>query len=155
MIEELWAVHVRSYLGYVVSVPPFHTERPLRLVVAGLLRKEGRILIAQRRADDSHALKWEFPGGKVERGEHPKQALRRELHEELAIDAEIGAEIERYAFAYAGRTPITLAFFWVDAWRGEPVNKVFEKIEWASPVDLPSYDFLEGDREFVARIAAT
>ncbi len=125
----------------------------MRLVVAALLRKDGRILIAQRRADDSHALKWEFPGGKVERGEHPKQALRRELQEELAIDAEIGEEIERYAFSYEGRTPITLAFFWVDQWTGEPANQVFQTIAWAAPADLPSYDFLEGDRDFVAKIA--
>ena len=123
------------------------------LVVAGLLRKDGRILIAQRRGGDSHSLKWEFPGGKVEKGESPGQALRRELEEELGIDAEIGIEVERYRFAYAGRTSITLAFFWIDQWAGEPVNRVFEQIAWAAPRDLPSYDFLEGDRDFVARLA--
>lgn len=140
---------------YAASVSPF--EPPvgdrLRLVVAGLLRKGDRILIAQRRHNDSHALKWEFPGGKVEKGESPEQALRRELNEELSIDAEIGAEVERYPFVYAGRTAITLAFFWVDHWTGEPVNRVFEQIAWAAPGDLPRYDFLEGDLAFVGRLA--
>ncbi len=125
----------------------------MRLVVAALMRKDGQILIAQRRRNDSHPLKWEFPGGKVEKDETPGEALRRELHEELGIEAEIGLEIERYPFSYAGRTPITLAFFWVDSWIGEPVNRVFEQIAWSAPSKLPSYDFLEGDRDFVRRIA--
>ncbi|MEO8028740.1 MAG: NUDIX domain-containing protein [Bryobacteraceae bacterium] len=145
-------MHVRVYKTNVARFTR-GPEIRLKLVVAALLRKDGQILIAQRRSDDSHALKWEFPGGKVEAGESAEEALRRELEEELGIDATVGAEVERYPFAYAGKMPITLAFFWVDQWTGEPVNRVFEQIAWAAPVDLPSFDFLEGDRDFVARLA--
>ena len=53
-------------------------------VVAGILERDGRILICQRKADQAHPLKWEFPGGKVEAGEEPEAALQRELNEELA-----------------------------------------------------------------------
>ena len=55
------------------------------IVVAGVLQQDGKLLIGQRMAKDRHGLKWEFPGGKVEIGETPKQALRRELQEELGI----------------------------------------------------------------------
>lgn len=122
-------------------------------VVAGLLRRDGRILIAQRRAQDRHPLKWEFPGGKVEPDETEQQALRRELNEELAIDAQIGEEADRYTFAYPGKEAIELAFFWVDVWHGEPVNHVFEQLAWAEPRELPVFDFLEGDRDLVIRLS--
>ena len=67
--------------------------RPSRRVVAGIIERDGEILICQRRRDDSHALKWEFPGGKVERGESPEEALERELREELDIQAKIGPQL--------------------------------------------------------------
>jgi 8-oxo-dGTP diphosphatase len=126
----------------------------MRVVVAGLLRRDGLVLITQRKTGSSHALKWEFPGGKVEPGETPRQALRRELREELDIGAEIGGEVERYSFGYPGKRPIQLIFFWIDRWQGEPVNRVFENIQWVRPPELASYDFLEGDRDFVLRVAA-
>ena len=72
------------------------TTKPALMVVAAVIESEGRILIGQRRAQDRHALKWEFPGGKVEPFESPRDALRRELQEELGVDAEIGPEIIRY-----------------------------------------------------------
>ena len=100
-----------------------------------------------------HPLKWEFPGGKVEPGENPQEALHRELHEELDIRPEIGPEIARYQYQYPSRPPILLIFFKVDRFHGEPCNLVFERIAWALPRDLPSYDFLEGDVEFVCSLA--
>ena len=60
------------------------------LVSAGVIQREGRILVGQRRRGDRHPLKWEFPGGKVEAGETPQQALVRELREELQIEATVG-----------------------------------------------------------------
>lgn len=122
-------------------------------VVAAVIERDGRILIGQRRPDAPHALKWEFPGGKVEPGESPSDALTRELKEELDLCPEIGAEITRYEYQYPGRPPILLIFFKVDRFLGEPRNLVFERIAWALPRDLPSYDFLEGDVEFVCTLA--
>ena len=72
----------------------------LMLVVAAVIERNQKILIGQRRRNGNHPLKWEFPGGKVEPGEDPKDALERELKEELAIEATIGEELDRYDVQY-------------------------------------------------------
>ncbi len=118
-------------------------------VVAGVLEDEGKILICRRRRDQLHPLKWEFPGGKLEPGESPEAALVRELSEELGIDASAGPELMRYEFSYAGKKPILLIFLRVAEWRGEIENRIFDKILWARPEELPGYDFLEGDARFL------
>lgn len=120
-------------------------------VVAAVIEREGRILVAQRRNEGPHALKWEFPGGKVEPGESPEAALIRELEEELAIRAQIDGEITRYEYQYPGRASILLIFYRVLKFDGEIENLNFERIEWTAPSDLATYDFLEGDTEFIAR----
>ena len=113
------------------------------------MAKEERILICRRRADQAHALKWEFPGGKVEPGESPEGALRRELQEELGIESAQPAEITRYTFTYPGKSPILLIFLLVNAWQGEVENRIFETIAWETPGRLREYDFLEGDLPFL------
>jgi len=122
-------------------------------VVAAVMRRGDRILICRRTAAQAHALKWEFPGGKVESGESPPEALRRELREELAVAAQIGDELERYEFQYPGKSPILLIFYTVTEFDGEPRNCVFEQMRWVAPRELPGFDFLEGDVEFVKRLA--
>ena len=67
-------------------------------VVAAVIERDGLILIGQRPPGKSHALEWEFPGGKIEQGESPRAALARELREELGIEAHIGREMTRYRF---------------------------------------------------------
>jgi 8-oxo-dGTP diphosphatase len=124
-----------------------------RAVVAGVIERDGRILICQRAPGKRHALKWEFPGGKVEPGEDPHQALARELDEELGIRATIDREIARYPYSYPGRAPILLIFFRVTAFEGEVVNREFAGMVWEPPNRLPEYDFLEGDVEFVRTLA--
>jgi 8-oxo-dGTP diphosphatase len=118
-------------------------------VVAGVIERDGHILIAQRKADAWHALQWEFPGGKVEPGETPEQALARELEEELAIHARIDREVMRYEYQYPGRTPILLIFYRVADFTGEPRNLQFEQLKWELPQRLRDYDFLEGDFRFI------
>src|SRR5579862_9111908 len=120
-------------------------------VVAALIQKDERILICRRRADQAHALKWEFPGGKLEPGESPQAALERELREELAIDATIGGEVERYEYCYPGGRPLLLIFLEVQQFSGELRNLIFEEIRWAEKGSLPEFDFLEGDVKFVKR----
>ncbi len=125
-------------------------------VVAAIIRRAGAILICRRSAAaKAHALKWEFPGGKVEPDETPPQALRRELQEELALDARIGNEVERYEFSYPGRSPILLIFYEVTDFDSEPRNLIFEDLRWVAPAELPGFDFLEGDVAFVDRLAKT
>ena len=123
------------------------------IVVAAVIEQDGEILVCQRRRGSRHELKWEFPGGKVEPGEEPRAALIRELQEELKIDADIGPELNRYEHSYSGRPPILLIFYRVKSFHGVPENLVFETIEWAPARRLPEYDFLEGDVDFVNRLA--
>ena len=123
-------------------------------VVAGILQENGKVLICQRRADQPHALKWEFPGGKVEAGESPEAALVRELREELGIESETGRELMRYQFGYPGKSPILLVFLGVRKWQGTPRNLIFESVVWAPQASLAQYDFLEGDMEFLRNFAA-
>jgi len=130
-------------------------SRPVTEVAVGVLvQPVGRYLLAQRPAGIPYEGYWEFPGGKLEPGETAAEALRRELQEELAIQAEIGGEIERYEFCYPGRRPILLIFHEVARFSGEPRNLIFEEMAWAEPRHLPQFDFLEGDVEFVRRLAA-
>lgn len=118
-------------------------------VVAGIIERNGQILIAQRKRTGHHPLKWEFPGGKVEPGEAPEAALVRELGEELGIQARVDGEISRYEYAYPGRLPILLIFYRVIEFSGEPQNLDFEQIVWAPRGRLGDYDFLEGDAAFI------
>ena len=123
------------------------------MVVAAVIETGGQILVCQRKRGTRHGLKWEFPGGKVEHGEEPRAALARELREELDIDAQIGTEIVRYEHSYPGRDAILLIFFRVTQFTGALANVVFENIEWSTLLSLPSYDFLDGDLDFVRRLA--
>jgi 8-oxo-dGTP diphosphatase len=118
-------------------------------VVAALIERDGKILIGQRTPAQSHPLKWEFPGGKVEPGESPVQAVVRELEEELAIRVTHSEEIRRYPFTYPGRNPVELIFFRVTAFQNEPRNLIFHDMRWESPGTLPQFDFLEGDVPFL------
>ena len=118
----------------------------MQTVVAGLIRQGEQILIAQRGAAGAHPLKWEFPGGKLEPGESAKDALVRELREELGIEARLGAEYRRYEFAYAGKKAILLVFFEVESYSGEMRNAgMFADLVWEHAKNLTRYDFLEGD----------
>ena len=118
-------------------------------VVAAILQSDGKILIGQRTPTQSHPLKWEFPGGKVEPGESPEQALARELEEELGISGASGDLIARYHYTYPGKDPIELIFFRVRHFSGEPQNLIFHDLRWQPQFQLAGLDFVEGDREFI------
>ena len=118
-------------------------------VVAGILERDGRILICQRKANQAHPLKWEFPGGKVEGTESPEEALVRELREELGVTSAPGSRLTSYEFSYPGKNPILLIFLAVTEWQGDPENLIFERIVWEPRNQLRQYDFLEGDAPFL------
>jgi 8-oxo-dGTP diphosphatase len=124
-------------------------------VAAGILRRNGHILACQRLPEASFGLRWEFPGGKVESGESPAQALSRELREELGIGAEIGAEVARIGHAYRDHPTVLLHFFEVARFEPEPRNLAFAAIRWAAGAELASLDWLEADRELVRRLSAS
>jgi 8-oxo-dGTP diphosphatase len=123
------------------------------VVVAAVIERDGQVLVCQRKQGSRHALKWEFPVGKVEPGETPRAALQRELMEELALPATIGQEIVRYEYRYPRRSRILLIFHRVSEFQGEPSNQIFEQIAWEPRTRLTEYDFLEGDLDFVRRLS--
>ena len=123
-------------------------------VSAGILVRAGQVLACQRRADRSHPGKWEFPGGKREAGETMAECLRRELREELGIEAEVGPELWRSEHTYPGRPTVALVFFRVDRFAGAARNLEFAEIRWVDLADLAGLDFLDADRELIARLPA-
>lgn len=123
-------------------------------VVAAVIESNGKILVCQRRRGDTFELMWEFPGGKVKPGEKLRQALARELLEELGASAEIGAELFHTQHRYAEMSePIDLTFFAASMNPDAARNLAFEKMEWRAPATLHDLNFLPADREFIAKLA--
>jgi len=130
-------------------MPRPSNEGPPIEVAAGLLRDGELILVCQRRATAVHPLRWEFPGGKLEPGESPDACLQRELFEELAIDATVGARIASVEHRYPGGPHVRVHFFAIASHRGTIENRVFERIEWRALGRLSELDFLDADRPLV------
>ena len=126
----------------------------ITVVVAVIERSDRRLLIGQRRKDDTSPLKWEFPGGKVRDGEAPEAALARELQEELGVTLVKSVELGRARHHYAG-TPdeLEIRFFAASIAESELAPSAFEAIAWALPKELGSYDFLAANRELIAQLA--
>jgi len=126
----------------------------MKRVVAGLIVKDGKLLVCQRTRHQTMPLKWEFPGGKIEEGEQPRDALRRELEEELGIHATIGDEIRRIQHEYPNGGKVELRFFVVREYAGPLENRIFRDMQWTEPKNLPGFDFLEADLTLVKDLAA-
>lgn len=126
----------------------------MKRVVAGLIVQDGKLLVCQRTRHQTMPLKWEFPGGKIEEGEQPRDALRRELEEELGIAATIGDEVARIQHEYPNGGMVELRFYVVREFQRELENRIFRDMRWAQPKDLPTFDFLEADLTLVKDLAA-
>lgn len=132
------------------------TERARKLVVAGLIvGDDRRVLITQRRADQALPLQWEFPGGKLEPGESPVEALVRELREELAVEVAVGRIWDVLFYAYPAFDLVMLVY----ACRLRPgeVPRAVEvaDLAWVATDELPgAWDILPADRPLVERLVA-
>lgn len=131
------------------------TEQPRKrtLVVAGLMARDGEVLITQRRADQALPLQWEFPGGKVEPGESPAAALARELDEEIGVTVEVGRIWDVLFHAYPTFDLVMLVY----ACRivsGEPRAVEVADVKWVRTAELPSWDILPADRPLVDRLVS-
>jgi len=127
----------------------------MRVVVAAVIeRSDRRLLIGQRRRNDTSPLKWEFPGGKVQNGEEPESALARELREELGAELVKSVELGRVRHKYA-ETPeeLEIRFYAAAIAAMDVIPKTFEKIAWVFPKELGDYDFLAANRELIAQLA--
>jgi 8-oxo-dGTP diphosphatase len=126
----------------------------MKRVVAAVIERDGKLLVCQRTRHQTMPLKWEFPGGKIEEGEQPRDALRRELEEELGIQAKVGDEIARLQHTYPNGAGVELRFYVVREYSGELENRIFRDVQWSAPGELGSYDFLEADASLVRDLAA-
>jgi 8-oxo-dGTP diphosphatase len=121
----------------------------VRVVAAALYDVAGRVLITERPAGKHMAGRWEFPGGKRGAGESEREALARELREELGIEL-LDA---RFALALAHDYPdrrVELSLWIVERYRGEPAGLDGQRLRWVPPAGLAAEDILEADRPFVA-----
>ncbi len=117
-------------------------------VVAGFLKKDQKILVGQRPENHSLAGLWEFPGGKIEIGETPEQALQRELNEELGIEAQIGTLKLACTHSY-GDVGIIILFYEVNYWKGEPKAKHHLMLEWIYPQELKTRPIPEANKKIL------
>lgn len=120
-------------------------------VVAAVIIKDDKVFLARRAAHKDHAGKWEFPGGKIEQGESPQQALQRELLEELGVDVKIHDAMESYVHTYPHLQIELLPY------RTELLTEDFQltdhdEVKWVPVSELMEYDLTEADVELALSV---
>ena len=125
---------------------------PTRHVVVGaLVIDRGRLLLSQRREDQILGLMWELPGGKVEPGESPEEALRRELREELDVDAEVGRIYDVLFHRYPEFDVLLLVY--ACKLLGQPSAHLVRALRWYAPHELSDLPLLPADAPLAARLS--
>lgn len=152
--NDLCRAHLELPDPSVLPPPARRPPRPRVVGAVGVLVSQGRLLMGRRPPGGLLGGLWEFPGGKVEPGEAERDALRRELREELGIEADVGDLVARAEHHYAETNIVALSFYRVTTFAGEPANRDFAQIAWVAPRDLAGYDFLAADRDLVRRLSA-
>jgi mutator protein MutT len=123
----------------------------MRIVTAAIMEERGRIFIARRKEGKNLSGKWEFPGGKMERGETPEEALTRELEEELGLRVAVGELLCSVRFR-SGTADYELHAYRVTRSSGAPVLREHDEARWVLPSRLLFYDLAESDRRVVERL---
>ncbi|MEH4660950.1 8-oxo-dGTP diphosphatase MutT [Phytobacter diazotrophicus] len=122
-------------------------------IAVGIIRNPQReIFITQRAADAHLANKWEFPGGKIEEGETPEQAVIRELHEEVGIKAGAASLFDKLEYRFPDRH-ITLWFYLVEQWEGEPWGKEGQPGRWVHQTQLLADEFPPANEPVISKLA--
>ena len=137
----------------VFILPERNINNQLKIVVGGLIHQNQKILICQRKEEDDHPLKWEFPGGKLKDNENNEEALRRELKEELNLEIVEMSFFDEYLYEYEKLSKkLKLIFFQIFKFEGQIQNKVHQQLKWIDISNLSDYDFLEGDLKIINKI---
>lgn len=123
------------------------------IVIAGVLLRGGRVLVAQRPAHKAEGLRWEFPGGKLEPGEGEVEGLARELLEELGVRVRVGPFLAE-GRGRAGHRPLRLRAYRIAAFTGEPRPLEHAALRWVTPEGLAHLHMPEPDRPIVAAVRA-
>ena len=128
-----------------------NTKLNIVAVTAAILIHEGRILIARRPAGDRLAGLWEFPGGKLESGETPREGLRRELNEEFGVLTRIGSFFDQTDYHY-DHMIVRLMVYQAELEEGELKPTAHDAVRWVTPEQMGEYRFAPADRPIVARL---
>jgi 8-oxo-dGTP diphosphatase len=121
------------------------------IVAAAVILDRGKVLIAQRREGDAQGLLWEFPGGKVREGEDPRQALHRELKEELGIEAKVGTILDTIYYEYP-QYPILLLVYRCNLERGAPKPLGCQEVRWVPVADLGNFAMPPADLPILEKL---
>jgi 8-oxo-dGTP diphosphatase len=135
-----------------VPPSPPAADRPRLLVAAALIEEGGRILMSRRRADQSLPGCWEFPGGKIEAGESPEQALAREIEEELGCLIAVDAIFEVVFFAYE-RFDLYMLVYRCRISSGTPRARTVAEVGWFEPAVIPALPLPPADYPLARRLA--
>ena len=122
------------------------------VVSAGIAVRNGKIMLCQRKPGSHNALKWEFPGGKLEPGESPEQALERELREELGVGTRTG-RIYDVQYCNDGGRELLILFYFTEILSGEPRTIDCNAITWTVPEELLSYDLAPTDARVAGKLS--
>ncbi len=120
-------------------------------VVTAIMKRQGKVLVGQRPDGATLARTWEFPGGKIELGESPQEALVRELKEELGVDSEIGRLVFAGTHSY-GQTGIVFLFYEVKFWKGQIKTQAHLDLKWVSIKELKDLELPEANLKFLENL---
>ena len=122
------------------------------LVTAAIIEDKGKFLITQRPKDTHNGLRWEFPGGKLDFGEDPRDCLEREILEELGIKIKAGEILEYSSHIYGGKKHIVLLGFKCKFLSGKIQKLKINDFTWVKPEEMSKYDITEADLPFVEKL---
>lgn len=126
-------------------------DQLINVVAAVIIDDDHKVLCAQRGSEDRHPYKWEFPGGKVELGETPQEALRRELEEELSITTRINEKITESRFSYEAYD-INLTLFDVSIKEGDLRLNVHHSVKWVPINEMETLEWLPVDYPLIPQV---